>query len=722
LFSVALALALIDAIPAGAQTATNLSIVSGNGQVTCPLCVSPQRNPRIQPYIVRVTDASGNPVANAEVDWFLSSITGGFAESLADTVTYTDANGISQNRAFEIGQAGISQTGYGQSTTTASLQSGASVTFYHTQSQTDAVNHTTAFVGAVQNFPTTSDPPLQGLAGTSGSTPIRVRVDAFSAGVPNVSIRLLQEEASPTASIQCATGPGADPGSVLTDANGEAACYPLFGGRGNSSYNVLIGGVTQDLIFGTNQPIAFRELSTFPFAVTAVTPASIQIVSGNNQSVTQGQNAQRLTAKIVDSTGTVGVGSQNVNWSVTPSGSVVLSNTSNSSDSSGMVSTDVRVTNSAVGKIQIKVSLAANSNVSTTFTITAVANVTLTNIQKVSGDAQTVAQNAAFPQPLVVQVNSTAGPAANIPINFSITGPGTLSAATATTDSAGQGRVNVQAGGTSGTITVTASASNLTAVTFTLTVIPPGPNLQSGRILNGADFQRDAISPCSVATIQASGLAPGLQGIVPGQGIVGPLQYTVFGDKVTINSIQAPIYSVSNVNGQEQVTVQIPCDIAPGSSIPMTVNVGGGSATTNISVLPAAPGIFGTVMSDGVSRAVIVRPDGSFVSLTNPARKGEMVRLYATGLGPVTPSVGTNSVPAPGVDSLVNGQLIVGVNSAGARVIGARLAPSVIGVYEVAFQVPNDAPAGNDVVLSLAVNLPGDSTTRFSAGNKIVIQ
>jgi uncharacterized protein (TIGR03437 family) len=150
--------------------------------------------------------------------------------------------------------------------------------------------------------------------------------------------------------------------------------------------------------------------------------------------------------------------------------------------------------------------------------------------------------------------------------------------------------------------------------------------------------------------------------------------------------------------------------------------VGGGSANTNITVLPASPGIFGTVMSDGVSRAVLVRPDGTFVSLQNPARKGEIIRLYATGLGPVIPSVSTNSIAVPGTDSLVVGQMIVGVNNAGARVISGRLAPSLIGVYEVTFQVPSDAPSGNDVVLSLAINVPGDSSTRFSGGNKIVIQ
>jgi len=66
--------------------------------------------------------------------------------------------------------------------------------------------------------------------------------------------------------------------------------------------------------------------------------------------------------------------------------------------------------------------------------------------------------------------------------------------------------------------------------------------------------------------------------------------------------------------------------------------------------------------------------------------------------------------------------VIVGVNNAGARVISARLAPSLIGVYEVAFQVDSNAPIGNDIVLSLAVNVPGDQSTRFSAGSKIPIQ
>jgi len=100
-----------------------------------------------------------------------------------------------------------------------------------------------------------------------------------------------------------------------------------------------------------------------------------------------------------------------------------------------------------------------------------------------------------------------------------------------------------------------------------------------------------------------------------------------------------------------------------------------------------------------------------------------VIRVLTTGMGPTVPTVGTGALPVPGADALVAGQVIVGVNNAGARVVTSRLSPNLIGVYEIAFQVPSDAPTGNDVVLSVAVNAPNDGNqTRFSNGSKLPIQ
>ena len=51
----------------------------------------------------------------------------------------------------------------------------------------------------------------------------------------------------------------------------------------------------------------------------------------------------------------------------------------------------------------------------------------------------------------------------------------------------------------------------------------------------------------------------------------------------------------------------------------------------------------------------------------------------------------------------------------------ARVSTNLIGVYEVSFRVPADAPAGNDVVLSVAINAVDDTQTRFSNGSKLPI-
>jgi len=346
--------------------------------------------------------------------------------------------------------------------------------------------------------------------------------------------------------------------------------------------------------------------------------------------------------------------------------------------------------------------------------------VTLTGLQKVSGDSQTAPASQPFGQPLVVQVNGSTGqPVANFPVNFTVSGPATLSAASATTNASGRAQINVTAGATQGNVTVTATAGSFTQ-TFSLTVIPPGPVLTTGGFLNGADFQQGALSPCGVATIKGAGIASTVQGVVVPGNIVGPLPYQLANVKVSFSNSQAPIYNVANVNGQQQVTVQVPCDVTPGN-VAVSVNVSGGNGTINIPILPAAPGVFQTTNSDGVSRVVAVRPDGSFVSIENPARKGETIRAYTTGLGAVTPPIGTNSIPVPGTDSVVVGQVIVGVNNSGTRLIQARLAPNLIGVYEVAFEVPSDVPAGNDIVFSVGINVAGDSQTRYSAGTKIPI-
>ena len=194
---------------------------------------------------------------------------------------------------------------------------------------------------------------------------------------------------------------------------------------------------------------------------------------------------------------------------------------------------------------------------------------------------------------------------------------------------------------------MTAKSGNFSQ-TFNLTVIPQGPTLASTSFYNGADFQQGSISPCSIATIKANGLAPTVQGAVGYDG-VGGLPYLLAGDSLTVGGAQAPIYNVANVGGQQQLTFQVPCSVSPGTnSVTVAVNGSSGSVDTRRCSCKPSPGLFTTQVTSTTSVPVLERPDGSFVGHGNPGRQGETLIAYVTGLGPTSPAVATNSLlPLP---------------------------------------------------------------------------
>jgi uncharacterized protein (TIGR03437 family) len=466
--------------------------------------------------------------------------------------------------------------------------------------------------------------------------------------------------------------------------------------------------------------------------VTQATPGLIKVTQGNNQSGTPGLAlATQLQVEVETASGT-DVAGQSVNWTVSPAGAASLSSTSSVTDTGGAATVTATLAANALGNIQITATCPAcpAGARSVTFSVTAVPLVTLTGLQTVSGNNQTAMVNTTFGLPLVVQVNSSNGQgAANVGVQFSVTGPASLSSNTVNTDSNGRAQVSVTAGANAGAVTVTATVGAYTQA-FSLTVtpaVPPAPTLTAGNFYNGADFKAGSISPCSIATIIAPGLAPGIQGVVTPGGLFGPLPYLLASDAVSFNGTAAPIFNVANVSGQEQITVQVPCEVTPSSSVTVAVTVGAApTATVSVPVLAASPGIFETTMSDGVSRAVAVRPDGSWVTLANPARRGEIVRAYATGLGVTAPTVGTNATAIPGTDAIVQGALIMGVTNTagqgeGVRVLTARVAPDLIGVFEIPFLMPMDAATGSNVSFSIGVIPVGSSTPIYSATAKIPI-
>jgi uncharacterized protein (TIGR03437 family) len=503
---------------------------------------------------------------------------------------------------------------------------------------------------------------------------------------------------------------------LTTDNNGQVSTLANFSGQAAGNINITVALVANSAINAT-----FTETAL-------VTIRTLQTISGDQQTAVAGTVfAKPLIVQVNGNSGPIT--NYPVQFSISGAPGTILSQSTAVTDSNGLAQVTVTAGNTT-GTVTVSASVVGLSQAQT-FTLTVrPTGPTPTGIAKVSGDLQNAVINTNFPAPLTVQVNSTSGPVGNTLVQFSATPGLNLSSNSGTTNSAGQTQVTATAGSVTGPATVTASLPGTSFfVTFNLTVNPPGPTLTAASFANGASGQASFLSPCGIATITAAGLAPnGAASLFPAP-VFGPLPTSANGITVLFNNFATPIYSATMVNGQPQLMVQVPCEVTPAATVPVTVNVGAGSATVNVPVGAAAPGIFTIPYSDGVVRAVVLRADGSFVTLNppNPARRNEIVRVYVTGLGPTTPPVGTGQVDNPGADligadALATGKVIVGISgSGGVTVTSARLAANMIGVFEVAFIVPNDAPQGNDIGISVGVVPAGSSSPINSLATKIPI-
>jgi len=225
--------------------------------------------------------------------------------------------------------------------------------------------------------------------------------------------------------------------------------------------------------------------------------------------------------------------------------------------------------------------------------------------------------------------------------------------------------------------------------------------------VNAASYQK-GVTPGMIGTIFGTGLTRGVNGIVPASTSVLP--YSINGTSVLVNGIPAPLYAVTNVNGQEQINFQVPWEVQ-GLNLPYTVPAATIVVINNGSLSPALRAFFSNVQpaiitSDG-SHAVATHADYSLVTSQNPAHSGEAITVYGVGFGPVTPAVPTG-VPAGGSPpSTLFADISVTVNAHNAGVLFAGLSPGSVGLYQFNIVIPDRVGIGD---LNLLINVGGQNS------------
>jgi uncharacterized protein (TIGR03437 family) len=443
----------------------------------------------------------------------------------------------------------------------------------------------------------------------------------------------------------------------------------------------------------------------FTLTATPGVANAIRIVSGNNQSGNPGQVLSPLVVRVEDAANNPLPGIS-VRWQVVSGAATLAQNVTTTADN-GQAATTVTL-GSTPGTVVVRATALSGPNPVASFALNV--NVQAAAIAKVSGDNQTAIVNTGFPQPLVVRVTNAQGaPVPNVSVAFQVTsGTATLSSPSATTAANGQAQVNVTAGASAGSIVVRASLTGVGEVSFNLTANPQPPPIPVVSVLdvyNTASGQRGRVVPGGIYTIVIRGYVPDLNGFVVANTVTGPLPRSLQGVEVQFGDTLAPIYHIGRVDGTEVVTVQAPFELAAGGNVWIVVRrLAGGVAGLEVPVVDYQPALF--VRADFPNRriAVALRPDGSYVAPDNPARRGEIVRFFATGVGRVLPLARTGVTGVAGQQ--VTADFAFGINNQGVRVVSATYAEGLVGVYEFAVEIPADAAVGNEIPVGMFIRPP----------------
>jgi len=224
---------------------------------------------------------------------------------------------------------------------------------------------------------------------------------------------------------------------------------------------------------------------------------------------------------------------------------------------------------------------------------------------------------------------------------------------------------------------------------FLVTVSPESaaaPIISQSGIVNGAGFGPAPLSPGAIASIFGTTFSTKT---AAAQAV--PLPTALADTVVWFELTPAPLFYVS----PGQINVQIPFKVNPSKTQVVVSNGGIPSLPMTLAMSPFAPGIFTT----GTGAPVILNNStGRLVTAQEPAKRGDVLIIYATGLGAVAPSVAAGS-PAP-LDqlSLVTTPVTVVIGAVEATPQFAGLAPGFVGLYQINVAVPGGVSSGSQTL------------------------
>jgi uncharacterized protein (TIGR03437 family) len=219
---------------------------------------------------------------------------------------------------------------------------------------------------------------------------------------------------------------------------------------------------------------------------------------------------------------------------------------------------------------------------------------------------------------------------------------------------------------------------------------PPKPRQANEPVVvNAASFE-PGVSPGGLVTVFGQDLTDIIGTVVANSN---PWPFVLAGVSVDVNGNPAALFSVAHVNGQDQISFQVPWETptGPGAADVTVFDNGSPVAEIQADSFTEDPGIFAYNGNFAVAQR---GRDGSLIGPDNPAIAGEVLVLYTTGLGPVDLDL-TDGESAPS-NPLAHTEdpFQVLVDGEQCQVFFSGLAPGFVGLYQVNLVLPGDLRSG----------------------------
>jgi uncharacterized protein (TIGR03437 family) len=229
-----------------------------------------------------------------------------------------------------------------------------------------------------------------------------------------------------------------------------------------------------------------------------------------------------------------------------------------------------------------------------------------------------------------------------------------------------------------------------------------------GRFGSGSFVFSGAAQAVNAASYGAA-LAPGGLGAIFGQGLslstvaadLSSLPLSLDTVSVTAGGIPAPLFYVS----PGQVGFQAPWNLPVGAADIVVTAFGIALPPVRTTIALAAPAIF-----NSGGQAFAVNLDGTLATASHPARPGDYLVIFATGLGAVMPAIADGAAAPDGLrNTAVVPQVLIG--GIPAPVSFSGLSPQFAGVNQINAIVPAGVAGTVQVqIVSGGVISPADVT------------